>query len=136
MKLFMFLSIMMTATVSMSSAMPILSCRSLTKVEGWVGTSTEDFVVYTAFIKDATSLHDAKIEGAYITSPQDLNADPDLKNKYRNYRFGPLEDAWANFNLLIPKDYFDLNGPFQASIQMFKEDVYIPHYINLICFIK
>lgn len=120
----------------------VLICQSFEKVDGWIAVDTNDYVRFTAYVESETVLRNPEISGAYSASLDQGNDgtitlnNPEKNSEYPRYRFEAIEDAWHWFFLMLPKNYLQSKGSFKASLQMYREDVYTPEYIDMNCFVK
>lgn len=126
-------------TLTAHAASPAVICRSPEKVDGWDGGSTNEPVLFTAYVESDTQLRAAEVKGAYVSDTRDLAADTTYRPRARAYqglnRFGPLEDAWHWFSPLLPKDLLAQRGTFRAYLQVMGEEGY-KGTLALNCFLK
>lgn len=120
----------------------VLICQSFEKVDGWIAVDTHDYVRFSAYVESETVLRNPEISGAYSASLDQGDdgtitlANADKNSQYPRYRFEAIEDAWHWFFLMLPKNYLQTKGKFKASLQMYREEVYSPEYIDMSCFVK
>ncbi len=131
------LSILVSVMSSFAHAGTILNCQTENKIDGWNGSSTHEYLVFTAEVESNTTLKNAEILGAYKSDIRTIEADPNYKPRsdiYKTYnKFEPLEDAWNWFVPLLPKDLLDHEDTFAGYIQLHKEDVGYSETIKMEC---
>lgn len=117
--------------VTINASASELACESLKSVSGWTGGRTNEKVHFSASFGARGELVTAKISGAYLSDTR--NVGPDLNYRPRNpifkdfNRFGPFEDAWHWFHVLLPKGASALGSglKFPAYVQIEGEGGYI-----------